>query len=84
MPQIHEEDVVIAFRQTLEEELRRVQRGDEVHSVYHDGASTEENLQRLVKSHLLLQSEVALLRTVILKLLSEPVDSNAERETPSD
>ncbi|RYX81596.1 hypothetical protein EON83_23395 [bacterium] len=80
MAQIHEEDVVIAFRQTLEEELHRVQRGDEVHAVYHDGASTEENLQRLVKSHLQLQSEVALLRTVILKLLSEPVDSHAEQE----
>jgi len=84
MPQIHEQDVVIAFRQTLEEELRRVQRGDEVHAVYHDGASTEENLQRLVKSHLQLQAEVALLRTVILRLLSEPVDTNGETEANKD
>jgi hypothetical protein len=80
MAQINEDDVVIAFRQTLEEELHRVQRGDEVLPVYHDGASTEENLQRLVKSHLQLQAEVALLRTVILKLLSEPVDSNVGQE----
>ena len=79
MAQINEEDVVIAFRQALEEELNRAQQGDEIHAVYHDGASTEENLQRLVKSHLQLQSEVALLRTVILKLLSHPIDSNHEQ-----
>lgn len=78
MAQINEEDVVIAYRQALEEELQRVQRGDVVHTVYHDGASTEENLQRLVESHLQLQAEVALLRTVVLRLLSEPVDSGAE------
>ena len=81
MAQINEEDVVIAFRQALEEELHRAQKGDEVHAVYHDGASTEENLQRLVKSHLQLQSEVALLRTVILRLLSQPVDSEENHES---
>lgn len=80
MAQINEEDVVIAFRQALEEELHRAQQGDEIHAVYHDGASTEENLQRLVKSHLQLQSEVALLRTVILKLLSHPIDANGGQE----
>lgn len=81
MAQINEEDVVIAFRQALEEELHRAQRGDATHAVYHDGASTEENLQRLVKSHLQLQSEVALLRTVILKLLSQPIDSSDGQES---
>ena len=77
MAKIHEDDVVIAFRQTVEEELKRVQRGNGVQPLYHDGASTEENLQRLIQSHQKLQHEVALLRTVILKLLSEPVDSTS-------
>ncbi len=78
MANIHEEDVILAFRQTLEEEIRRAQEGDEAQPLIYSGASTEENLQRLAKAHFKLQSEVALLRTVILKLLSDPVDSNAE------
>lgn len=78
MTKIHEDDVIIAFRQTVEEELKRAQQGSDTVPLYHDGASTEQNLQRLIQSHLKLQAEVALLRTVILKLLSEPVDGTAE------
>ena len=76
MAQINEEDVILAFRQTLEEELKRVQDGAELEPLYRDGASTEENLERLAHAHEQLQAEVALLRTVILKLMSEPVDSS--------
>ncbi len=76
MAQINEEDVILAFRQTLEEELRRVQEGAELEPLYRDGASTEENLERLARAHEQLQTEVALLRTVILKLMSQPVDSS--------
>ncbi|HEX9997486.1 MAG TPA: hypothetical protein VGB45_10110 [Abditibacterium sp.] len=79
MATAHEDDVVIAFRQAVEEELRRVQDGaqqeNEIHFV--PGASTEENLQRLAHAHARLQTEVALLRTVILKLVSNPVDDSA-------
>ena len=76
MTQIHEEDVILAFRQAVEEELRHAQQGDGGTPIYHESASTEENLQRLAKAHVQLQNEVALLRTVILKLMSQPVDSN--------
>lgn len=72
----HEDDVVIAFRQALEEELRHVQEeGATSEPLLVEGASTEQNLARLVQSHERLQSEVALLRTVILKLVSQPVDT---------
>jgi len=72
----HEDDVVIAFRQALEEELRRVQEeGAKTEPLLEEGASTEQNLARLAQSHERLQSEVALLRTVILKLVSQPVDT---------
>lgn len=77
MANIHEEDVILAFRQAFEEELQRAQQGAETQPIYHDGASTEENLQRLAKAHVQLQSEVALLRTVILKLMSQPVDASS-------
>ena len=75
MPHIHEDDVIIAFRQTVEEELQRAQQGQHEPPLYVDGASTEENLERLSRAHAKLQAEVALLRTVILKLLSQPVDT---------
>lgn len=78
MAHIDEEDVILAFRQTLEEELKRVQDGAELEPIHLEGASTQENLERLARAHATLQAEVALLRTVILKLLSQPVDSNAE------
>lgn len=74
MATAHEDDVVHAFRQALEEELRHVQEGAHHEPLLLDGATTEENFERLVHSHERLQSEVALLRTVILKLVSQPVD----------
>lgn len=75
MATMHENDVVIAFRQALEEELHHLQDdAAATEPVFVSGASAEENLQRLAHSHALLQSEVALLRTIILKLISEPVD----------
>lgn len=76
MASAHEEDVVIAFRQTVEEEMRRAQSGNaDPISIYQEGESLEVNLQRLAESHQRLQTEVALLRTVILKLVSQPVDT---------
>lgn len=71
----NEDDVVQAFRQAVEEELRRVQDGESHDPHFVLGAPVEENLQRLAVAHERLQSEVALLRTVILKLVSQPVDS---------
>jgi hypothetical protein len=75
MATAHEQDVVIAFRQAVEEELRQVQEGHcESELVLIADASVEENLARLAESHAKLQHEVALLRTIILKLVSEPVE----------
>lgn len=75
MTPIHENDVVLAFRQSVEEELHRLQtEGAVAEPILLIGAGAEENLQRLAHSHAQLQSEVALLRTIILKLISEPVD----------
>jgi len=71
---INEDDVVLAFRQSVEEELQRLQGEGVAEPVLLESASAEENLQRLAHSHARLQSEVALLRTIILKLISEPVD----------
>ena len=77
MPTMHEDDVVLAFRQSVEEELQRLQSEEGATApVLIEGASAEENLKRLAQSHAHLQSEVALLRTIILKLISEPVDQN--------
>jgi len=71
----HEEDVVIAFRQAVEEELQRAQKGESKHEDILDGAaSTEEIVQRLIVRHQDLQREVALLRTIVLRLVSEPID----------
>lgn len=70
----HEDDVVIAFRQAVEEELRRAQQSSHHEPVLQPDASTEENLQRLSQRHEELQHEVALLRTIILKLVSQPID----------
>lgn len=77
MANINEQDVVIAFRQSLEEELRRLQSEDDTTApIYDANRSAEDNLARLAQSHAHLQSEVALLRTIILKLISEPVDEH--------
>ncbi len=79
MATINENDVVIAFRQAVKEELHHLQdESTSAEPILISGASAEENLKRLAQSHARLQSEVALLRTIILKLISEPVDvSNA-------
>lgn len=74
---IHEDDVVLAFRQSVEEELQRLQRDGAAEPILIPGASAESNLGRLAHSHAQLQSEVALLRTIILKLISEPLDGAA-------
>ena len=71
----HEEDVVIAFRQAVEEEFGRAQKGvTPSGDVFEGGASVEEALHRLAARHADLQREVALLRTIVLRLVSDPVD----------
>ena len=71
----NEEDVVIAFRQAVEEELQKAQHGSTGHAdIFAGGVSTEEALQRLAAKHDELQHEVALLRTIVLRLVSEPLD----------
>ena len=73
----HEEDVVIAFRQAVEEEMRRAMHGaPQQVNVFDGGATTEEALRRLAARHNELQHEVALLRTIVLRLVSEPVDNS--------
>jgi len=72
----HEEDVVIAFRQAVEEEMRKVQSGQAAadEDIFGGGASLEEAVHRLAARHDELEREVALLRTIVLRLVSEPVD----------
>lgn len=78
MATAHEEDVVIAFRQAVEEELRRAQDGEVgAGPAITPGASTEDNLMSLARSHAALQHEVALLRTIILRLVSQPLDDGS-------
>ena len=81
MSTAHEEDVVIAFRQALEEELSLVQSGQgNLHDdVFEGGAPTEEAVHRLAARTKHLEREVALLRTIVLRLVSEPVDQNDAR-----
>lgn len=79
MTTAHEEDVVIAFRQAVEEELRKVQSGEPIaapEDIFAGGASSEEALHRLADRCSKLEHEVALLRTIVLRLVSEPVDQN--------
>ena len=78
MSTAHEEDVVIAFRQALEEELQLVQNGQShLHEdVFEGGASAEEAVHRLAERTRHLEREVALLRTIVLRLVSDPVDQN--------
>lgn len=82
MASAHEEDVVIAFRQAVEEELQKAMAG-ELPSVdiFANAASPEEALRRLAARHAELEHEVALLRTILLRLVSEPVDQNAANQT---
>ena len=71
----NEDDVVLAFRQAVEEEIRRAQSdGTKTVDVFAGGASTEDALRRLAARHDDLEHEVKLLRTIILRLISEPVD----------
>lgn len=71
----NEEDVVIAFRQAVEEELQKAQHGNAAGAdIFYDGVSTEQALKNLVAQHNELQREVALLRTIVLRLVSDPVD----------
>lgn len=75
----HEEDVVIAFRQAVEEEMRRVQTGAPSEPTIRPGDSTEDSLKRLAARHADLEHEVALLRTIILRLVSEPIDESDDQ-----
>ena len=75
MKTAHEEDVVMAFRQAVEEEIRKTQSGEIKHEdVFAGGVSTEVALRRLAARHDELEHEVALLRTIVLRLVSDPVD----------
>ena len=76
MKSAHEEDVVLAYRQSVEDDLRRMQSGKV--SVQDDilagDPSPQESLKRLAARHQQLEHEVALLRTIVLRLLSKPLD----------
>ncbi len=77
MASAHEEDVVIAFRQAVEEEMRKMQSGEVRHAdIFADGISSEEALRRLADRQVELEHEVALLRTIVLRLVSDPVDES--------
>lgn len=77
----NEQDVVIAFRKAVEEELRRAQEsGESRPPIFGEGISTEESVRLLAERHAELEHEVALLRTIILRLISEPVDEPSEAE----
>jgi hypothetical protein len=80
MKSAHEEDVVLAFRQTMEDELRRMQSGKVPvqEDIFAGEPPTEESLKRLAIRHQQLEHEVALLRTIVLRLLSEPLDDAQE------
>lgn len=79
MKSVHEEDVVLAFRQTVEDDLRRMQAGKVPvqEDVFAGDPSTHESLKRLAARHQQLEHEVALLRTIVLRLMSEPLDDDA-------
>ena len=78
MSSAHEEDVVIAFRQAVQEELLRVQKGGvkiEDQPLYKEGEPVETTLRRLCERHSQLEREVALLRTIVLRMVSDPIDN---------
>ena len=80
MASANEQDVVIAFRQAVEEELRHSQEeGADAEPALAPGDNLETSVRKLAARHENLEHEVALLRTIILKLISEPVDINEER-----
>lgn len=79
MSSANEQDVVIAFRQAFEEELRRSQEeGIDRLPIMASGDDLGTSMRKLVERHENLEHEVALLRTIILKLISDPVDGNDE------
>jgi hypothetical protein len=80
MPSAHEEDVVIAFRQAVEEELHRLQ-GEHMgkrEPLNIAGEPVETTLRRLCARHEELEHEVALLRTIVLRMVSDPLDRNPD------
>ena len=76
MRSAHEEDVVLAYRQSVEDDLRRMQSGKVPvqEDIFSGDPSPQESLQRLAIRHQQLEHEVALLRTIVLRLLSKPLD----------
>ncbi len=70
----HEDDVVLAFRQAVEEEMRKMQSGKSRPPINTGGMKFEDSLRELASRHQELEQEVALLRTIVLRLVSEPVD----------
>jgi hypothetical protein len=80
MPAANEEDVVELFRQAVQDELQKLQSGhvQKAPNIFDGNPSLEEALQRLAKRHEELEHEVALLRTIMLRLVSEPVDRSLE------
>ena len=73
----NEDDVVIAFRLAVEEEMRKMQSGAGRHEdVFAEGVTSEVALRRLADRQVELEHEVALLRTIVLRLVSEPVDES--------
>src|SRR5688500_14815380 len=73
-----EEDIVTVFRQAIKEEMRRAQNGyiGNRKDALAAGATPGEALRYLAKRQDELDHEVALLRTIVLRLVSEPVDGN--------
>ena len=80
MPSANEEDVVVAFRQAVEAEMRKLQSGgaETREEIMAAGLPLEETVRRLAHRHEELEHEVALLRTIVLRLVSDPVDRNLE------
>ena len=74
MASAHEEDVVIAFRQAVEEEMKKMQADGGRRPIAFTDAPTEDIVRELVARHEELEHEVALLRTIVLRLVSDPVD----------
>lgn len=67
------------YRQATKEEMRRIQNGhDEHRDVLLDGASPEEKSRYLAARVDKLEREVALLRTIVLRLVSAPVDCSVD------
>ena len=78
----NEEDVVLAFRQAMKEELQKAQAAEATPRppLLPPGLPTQEALRRLADRYEDLEREVALLRTIVLRLVSEPVDEQGNQE----